>query len=106
MRALIAVSLLALTMACSPPEETKSDDAATTTQAEPRTAEEATARDTCGAQAHLALVGQQADAVDLSTLPEGTRIIRPDSALTRDFVPTRINVVAGVDGRVAMLACY
>lgn len=105
MRTLIAASLLVFAVACSPAEEAKTD-AATTTQGEPRTAEEATARDTCGAQAHLALVGQEADAVDLSTLPEGSRIIHSDTALTRDFVPTRINVVAGVDGRVAMLACY
>lgn len=106
MRALIAAALLAFAVACSPAEEAKTDDAATTTQGAPRTAEEATARDTCGAQAYLALVGQEADAVDLTALPEGTRIIHSDTALTRDFVPTRINVVAGVDGRVAMLACY
>jgi glucose/arabinose dehydrogenase len=74
--------------------------------AAPTNAAEATAQDTCGAAAHLALVGTSASAIDLATLPAGTRIVTPETMVTQDFVPTRLNVTTNTDGNVASLNCY
>jgi hypothetical protein len=78
----------------------------TTTPPAPTNAAEATAQDTCGAAAHQALIGTQASAIDLATLPAGTRIVTPETMVTQDFVPTRLNITTGTDGNVASLNCY
>lgn len=80
--------------------------ATTTAPAAPTNAAEATAQDTCGAAAHQALIGTQASAIDLATLPAGTRIVTPETMVTQDFVPTRLNITTGTDGNVASLNCY
>lgn len=80
--------------------------AAETTVAAPTNQAEATAQDTCGASAHQALIGTQASAIDLATLPAGTRIITPDMMVTQDFVATRLNIAVGTDGLVGSLSCY
>jgi len=72
----------------------------------PTNAAEATAQDTCGAAAHLALVGTSASAIDLATLPAGTRIVTPETMVTQDFVPARLNITTSTDGNVASLNCY
>ncbi len=74
--------------------------------AAPTNAAEATAQDTCGAAAHLALVGTSASAIDLATLPAGTRIVTPETMVTQDFVPARLNITTSTDGDVASLNCY
>jgi len=79
---------------------------AETTVAAPTNAAEATAQDTCGAAAHQALVGTPASAIDLATLPAGTRIVTPETMVTQDFVPTRLNITTNTDGNVASLNCY
>lgn len=79
---------------------------AETTVAAPTNAAEATAQDTCGAAAHQALIGTPASAVDLATLPAGTRIVTPETMVTQDFVPTRLNITTSTDGNVASLNCY
>jgi hypothetical protein len=78
----------------------------TATPPAPTNAAEATAQDTCGAAAHQALIGTPANAIDLSTLPAGTRVITPDMMVTQDFRPDRLNITAGTDGNVASLSCY
>ena len=78
----------------------------TTTPAAPTNAAEATAQDTCSAAAHAALVATPASAINLATLPAGTRIVTPETMVTQDFVPTRLNVTTGTDGNVASLNCY
>lgn len=80
--------------------------AAETPAAAPTNAAEATAQDTCGAAAHQALIGTPASAIDLSAFPAGTRIITPETMVTQDFVPTRLNITTGTDGNVASLNCY
>lgn len=44
---------------------------------------------------------------DLSglTLPANTRIIRPDMAVTMDFVPSRLNIAVGKSGRIERVYC-
>lgn len=79
---------------------------AETPVAAPTNAAEATAQDTCGAAAHQALIGTPASAIDLTRFPAGTRIITPETMVTQDFVPTRLNITTGTDGNVASLNCY
>lgn len=76
------------------------------TPAAPMNAAEATAQDTCGAAAHQALIGTPASNIDLATFPAGTRIVTPETMVTQDFVPTRLNITTGTDGNVASLNCY
>lgn len=72
----------------------------------PDTAEEATAADTCGAAAFAHLIGTLASDIDQSTLPPRTRIITPDSMVTQDFAPGRLNIFTGTDGRVSSMRCF
>ena len=98
------LALAACGQTTAPP--TTETPAAETPVAAPANAAEATARDTCGAAAHQALIGTAASGIDLSTLPPGARIITPETMVTQDFVPTRLNITTGTDGNVASLNCY
>ena len=100
---LIAACAAALA-ACG--ETTVSTPPETVVAEAPTNAAEATAQDTCGAAAHLALVGTSASAIDLATLPAGTRIVTPETMVTQDFVPARLNITTSTDGNVASLNCY
>jgi len=73
--------------------------------AEPLTAAEATAQDTCGASQYRAMVGSNIAAV---TFPadSGIRIIQPDSAVTQDFSAQRLNVIVDAGGVITGLECY
>jgi len=107
---MIRASMFALALfaaACTPPAETP---APAPTPEEPvvtapQTREEATAQDTCGASQYAALVGQNFAAV---TLPadSGIRIIQPDTMVTEDFRPDRINILVGADGIITSVECY
>jgi Peptidase inhibitor I78 family len=101
---LFAFALLAA--ACTPPAETPPEQpVAEEPTALPQTAAEATAQDTCGAAEYRGLVGQNFAAV---TLPAGNniRIIQPDTMVTQDFNPTRINMIVGADGIITAFECY
>lgn len=69
----------------------------------PSTAEEATAQDTCGAAAYRSLVGTSIAAV---TLPEGIRVIAPDTAYTEDFRADRINIRTDANGVITSVECF
>ncbi|QGZ95453.1 I78 family peptidase inhibitor [Terricaulis silvestris] len=104
---LFAFALLAA--ACTPPAADTpppAEPAAFEAPVGPTNAAEATAADTCGAAAHQALIGTPASGIDLATLPPGTRIVTPETMVTQDFVPTRLNITTGTDGNVASLNCY
>jgi hypothetical protein len=104
---LFAFALLAA--ACTPPAAytpSPVEPAAVEAPVGPTNAAEATAADTCGAAAHQALIGTPASGIDLATLPPGTRIVTPETMVTQDFVPTRLNITTGTDGNVASLNCY
>lgn len=109
---MIRASLFALAVlaaGCVPPAADTppaAEPAATEAPAGPTNAAEATAADTCGAAAHQALIGTPASAIDLATLPPGTRIVTPETMVTQDFMPTRLNITTGTDGNVASLNCY
>lgn len=110
MRTLMITACLLALAACgqtTATTETPAEPAAVETPAAaPTNAAEATAQDTCGAAAHQALIGTAASGIDLTTLPAGTRIITPETMVTQDFVPTRLNITTGTDGNVASLNCY
>jgi hypothetical protein len=105
---MIRASLFAfavLAAACTPPAETPPPEQPVAEQPAPQTAAEATAQDTCGAAQYRDLVGQNFAAV---SLPVGNniRIIQPDSMVTQDFSPTRINMIVGADGIITAFECY
>ncbi len=75
-------------------------------QRPPQNAEEATRADTCGASRFRNLVGEEAATIDPETLPERARVVTPDMMITQDFVPTRLNIIVGTDGRVGSLSCF
>ncbi|MGD9965692.1 MAG: I78 family peptidase inhibitor [Hyphomonadaceae bacterium] len=108
MRKLLFTACLLALAACgqtTATTETPTEPAALPPAA-PTNAAEATAQDTCAAAQHQALIGTPASAIDLSTYPAGTRIITPETMVTQDFVPTRLNITTGTDGNVASLNCY
>lgn len=101
---LVAAALLCA--ACSPanePQPASPSQTERTAETMPQTADEATAQDTCGASAYRHLIDQNVAAV---TLPEGVRTIGPDTVVTQDFRPDRLNVMLDAEGRIVDLRCY
>ncbi|MGE0594792.1 MAG: I78 family peptidase inhibitor [Hyphomonadaceae bacterium] len=72
----------------------------------PQTAEEATQRDTCGAARFAHLMGTLASEIDRSALPPRARILTPETMVTQDFSPERLNIMTGTDGRVSSMRCF
>lgn len=62
------------------------------------------ARTACLTDAQMALPGQDVDAAQ-SVLPEQARIIPPDSAVTQDYRPDRVNVDVDEDGVILRVWC-
>lgn len=98
MRALLFAALAGLASACAsaPPPPASA----------PQNAEEATEADTCGIARFRHLIGTRADQIDRATLPERTRIITPDMAVTMDFRADRLNIMVGTDGIVGSMRCF
>lgn len=61
--------------------------------------------DQCGAAALQSLVGQPQSVIDSMTFPDGTRIILPDTPVTMDYRPDRLNIQIGEDGLVESVHC-
>ena len=59
----------------------------------------------CGAERLQGLVGQSGDVLARMTLPEGTRIIGPDTAVTMDYRPDRLNIDLDAAGRITRVHC-
>ena len=64
-----------------------------------------TVTDACKSLQYLSLVGSRADAVPAGTFPEGARVIRPDTMVTRDYRPERLNVHVNQKGRIERIDC-
>lgn len=103
---LMSVALMALA-ACSETTVNTEDSVAPIADpaAAPTTAAEATAQDTCGAAQYSALVGAPLAAASFPA-DSGIRIIQPDSAVTQDFRPDRINVIVDASGTITSIECY
>lgn len=62
--------------------------------------------DACHASQHQGLVGQKSAVLATAKLPEGTRIIKPNSAVTMDLRPDRLNVEINAKDIIAKVSCY
>lgn len=104
---MIRTSLVALVMlaaaGCSEPPSEQIAAPAEPVGAAPRNADEATAQNTCGAAAYHAVIGTPASALDVQP---GARLIRPETAVTDDFVPERLNFIVNAEGLVTDLRCH
>jgi hypothetical protein len=105
MRAMLICLAVIAAAACSQTPPREAPDGPPPASA-PQTAEEATAQDSCGASRFRYLIGAPASEIDESALPEGARIITPDTMVTQDFRPDRLNIITGTDGRVGSLSCF
>lgn len=106
MRALMFTAALLALAACGqaptpPADETPAAETPAVTG--PQTAQEATAQDICGASAYRSLVGTSIAAV---TLPEGIRVIAPDTMVTEDFRPDRVNIRTDANGVITSVECF
>lgn len=104
---LIAGAALAL-VACgqtNTPAEPEQPAAEPPAASAPQTREEATAQDTCGGAQYRSLVGSNFAAV---TLPaeSNIRIIQPDTVVTQDFRPDRVNIIVDAQGAITAVECY
>ncbi len=61
--------------------------------------------DTCGAAAYGTLIGQDATALERVLLLGPVRVIRPNDAVTMDFLPARINFIIGEDETIQRINC-
>jgi hypothetical protein len=65
----------------------------------------ANSEDLCGASGFQGLVGQTGEIARMLELDQTVRIIPPDSAVTMDFRPDRINFELDAEGRIAAVRC-
>jgi hypothetical protein len=63
------------------------------------------AEDTCGAGAYAALIGRQATTLETVLLMRQVRLIRPDTMVTMDFRPERINFEIDENERIFRIYC-
>lgn len=108
---LMSLAALAAIAACGPtttPADTETPVAETPAPpiAAPTNAAEATAQDACGAAAFQALVGTPASGINQASLPAGARVIMPNTMVTQDFNPARLNITVDANGNVASVSCY
>jgi len=90
MKRIAILALLLFLVACHAPPRAPSPD-----QAEGR----------CGAVGYQHLVGSPASTIDQTSLPAGTRVLYPDSIMTRDYRLDRMNVYINATGTVDRVDC-
>ena len=102
-RSLAATALLIA--ACTPSGEQPTSETPVAATPAPGTAADATAQDTCNAGRFRNLIGSN---ISEATLSENTntRIVSPDSVVTQDFRPDRLNIIVDAEGRITSLECY
>ncbi|MDP3198142.1 I78 family peptidase inhibitor [Tabrizicola sp.] len=59
----------------------------------------------CGAAGMQDLVGRDQAVLAAMTFPAGTRLIGPDTAVTEDYRPDRLNIDIDAGGRITRLWC-
>ena len=64
-----------------------------------------TDEDLCGASGFQGLVGQSAEIAWMLELDQPVRVIPPNSAVTMDYRPDRINFELDEDDRIAVVRC-
>lgn len=98
-RACLVSAFALAAMGCSPQTQAPAEPL-------PETAEEATRQDICGASAFEYLLGTPASEIDQTTLPEGARVITPETMVTEDFNAERLNIITDTEGAVSSLSCF
>ncbi|MEL7211464.1 MAG: I78 family peptidase inhibitor [Pseudomonadota bacterium] len=63
------------------------------------------AEDTCNARAQAALIGADRDTLESTLILQPVRIITPGTAVTMDYLPTRLNITLNEAERVERLSC-
>ncbi len=61
--------------------------------------------DTCGAARFAHLVGQVPEAARALGLPQRARIIGHGEPVTMDYLPDRLNIALGPDGKIVQISC-
>ncbi|WP_026352155.1 I78 family peptidase inhibitor [Yoonia vestfoldensis] len=61
--------------------------------------------DTCGAGAYTYLVGQPATALERVLIMDVVRLVRPDTIVTMDYRPERINFMISDQEIIADITC-
>ena len=101
-------------MACSPstdPAQTASTTTPATTPSEPAPPPASTpappdpAADTCNMAQYSALVGKPATDPGVPAASATVRHIRPDTQVTMDFQPTRLNIDISAAGTITAIRC-
>jgi len=59
----------------------------------------------CDASAYNSLLWKPKSVLDGQDFPKGTRVIGPDSMVTMDFRPDRLNITYGKLGRIERVYC-
>jgi hypothetical protein len=71
--------------------------------AAPQNAEDATARNICGARAYRDKIGTPVSELQV---PASARVIAPGTAVTDDFRSNRLNIITDENGVITALQCY
>lgn len=61
--------------------------------------------DACGAQGYQYLIGEKSVVLEGLSLPKDTRIIPPDTAVTMDYRPDRLNIELDAKDRITRVHC-
>lgn len=61
--------------------------------------------DSCGASAYQDLAGQDAQVLERILILRQVRMIRPNTPVTADYWPDRLNFEVGADGRIFRVFC-
>lgn len=64
------------------------------------------ADDTCGARQYAGLVGKPAASLGVPAAGPGVRHIWPNTVVTLDLQPTRLNVIIREDATIEAFRCY
>lgn len=67
-------------------------------------AEETPKDDSCNAADYVSLIGTPASQADFSQV-DNLRIVAPNTPVTRDYRPDRLNVLTDADGIIQELTC-
>lgn len=70
----------------------------------PRQPESPDPLDPCFAGSYLDLIGRQVATIGIAET-ESFRLIRPDSVVTQDFVPSRVNALVEPSGMISSVYC-
>jgi hypothetical protein len=97
MKHLIALGLLASICACQTPAPASADP--------PGGSLPGAAEDTCGARKLSAFIGKPITSPGVPPASREVRHVAPDSVITMDFSPQRLNIKTDKDGIIRQIQC-